>query len=144
MNLIRKIDVEGRIVIPVNTREILKIDSTCNILIEERPDGLGLFIQRKYCVFCGSTSITAKFKGHEVCKACIETIGAEAKPVPKLEDFVYEEEASPAIIRLKELLKTHPDIKQYEMAKILGISKPRVSQLMKKIRAKELQKLGVE
>ncbi|MEK4529757.1 helix-turn-helix domain-containing protein [Paenibacillus sp. FSL H8-0104] len=137
MNLIRKIDVEGRIVIPINTREILMIDPTCNIIIKEHPDGLVLFIQRNYCVFCGSTSKIAKFKVHEVCKACIETIGAEAKHVPKLEDFVYEEEVSPAIIRLKELLKTHPDIKQYEMARILGVSKPRVSQLMKKIRAKE-------
>ncbi|MEW4425921.1 hypothetical protein AB1I68_00340 [Paenibacillus pabuli] len=137
MNLIRKIDVEGRIVIPINTREILKIDPTCNIIIEERPNGLGLFIQRNYCVFCGSASKPVKFKGHEVCKACIEKIGAEARLVPRLKDFVYEEKASPAIIRLKALLKTHPDMKQYEMAKILGMSKPRVSQLMKRIRTKE-------
>ncbi|KQY90920.1 hypothetical protein ASD24_24285 [Paenibacillus sp. Root52] len=135
MSLTRKIDVEGRIVLPISTREILNIDPTCDIEIKESDNGLSLFIHRNYCVFCGATSQTVKFKGHEVCKTCVENIAAESTPLPKQEKIIHEDYRSPAVIKMKELLKKSPNIKQYEMAEILGISKPRVSQLMKKLRS---------
>lgn len=134
MSLVRCIDSEGRIVIPISAREILKIDSSCDIIIKESICGLGIFIRRNYCIFCGSTASTNKFKGHEVCRSCIDNIVIEAKPLPTLDKVVYNEPIKPSILKIKQLLKTSPDMKQYQIAEILGVSKPRVSQLMKKIR----------
>lgn len=135
MSIVRKIDVEGRIVLPISTREILKIDPTCDIIIQAHGNGLRLFIYRNYCVFCRATSNILAFKGHDVCKNCIRNIASGLKTIPRHEIIIQEENRSPAITKMIELLKQSPDIKQYEIAEILGISKPRVSQLMKKIRS---------
>ena len=73
--IVRKVDELGRVVIPIELRR--------NLDIEEK-DGLEIFtddekiILRKYepaCVFCGNANEITVFKGKNVCKECLETMG---------------------------------------------------------------------
>lgn len=76
--IVRRVDELGRVVIPIELRR--------NLDIEEK-DGLEIFtdkgciILRKYepaCVFCGNADGVTTFKGKNVCKECLETMGQKA------------------------------------------------------------------
>ncbi len=73
--IVRRVDELGRVVIPIELRRTLDI-------VEK--DGMEIFIDddkiilRKYepaCVFCGSADRTTIFKGKNVCKKCVSTMG---------------------------------------------------------------------
>ena len=73
--IVRKVDELGRIVLPIELRRTLNIT--------EKKDALEIFVDsdqiilKKYepaCVFCGSADDVLTFKGHNVCKTCVEEL----------------------------------------------------------------------
>lgn len=72
--IIRKIDVLGRIVLPIELRRHLGI--TTGDDIEIRAEGKGVILT-KYtpgCLFCGGKVDLADFNGKKICAACREKI----------------------------------------------------------------------
>ncbi len=72
--IVRKLDVLGRIVIPMELRKTF--DLQINDPIEIFMDG-GDIILRKYqpsCIFCGEANEVQQIRGKNVCKACLQDI----------------------------------------------------------------------
>ena len=72
--IVRKLDVLGRIVIPMELRKTF--DLQINDPIEIFMDG-GDIILRKYqpsCIFCGDANEVQQIRGKNVCKACLQDI----------------------------------------------------------------------
>ena len=70
--IVRKVDELGRIVIPIETRHILKIAPRDPIEIYREGDQI---ILHKYdpdnsCIFCGRNIGVKKFKGQNICQSC--------------------------------------------------------------------------
>lgn len=72
--IVRRVDGLGRIVLPIELRRMLDIDSG---------DSLEIFIDdsnvilRKYdptCVFCGNADGITIFKGRNVCQDCLKEL----------------------------------------------------------------------
>ena len=73
--VVRRIDDLGRVVIPKEIRERLKIENDKDSF-EIYTDG-DLVILKKYqasCVFCGSLEDSIPYNGYTVCKKCIEKL----------------------------------------------------------------------
>lgn len=76
--IVRKVDTLGRVVLPVELRRTLGIETKDNLEIYTEGDTIVL---RKYtpnCVFCGSEKDLLDFNGRPVCRACARTITALA------------------------------------------------------------------
>lgn len=72
--IVRKLDVLGRIVIPMELRKTF--DLQINDPIEIFIDGSDIVL-RKYqpsCIFCGEASGVISVYGKNVCKSCLEEI----------------------------------------------------------------------
>ena len=68
--IIRKVDELGRVVIPVEIRNLFNISEKDPIDISVDDDRI---ILRKYedsCIFCGKTENLVKYEGKLVCKNC--------------------------------------------------------------------------
>ena len=73
--IVRKIDELGRIVLPIETRKILGINTKDPVEIYMDNDSI---ILRKYepaCMFCGRADDTIRFNGKLICKKCYEKMG---------------------------------------------------------------------
>ena len=69
--IVRKVDELGRIVIPIEMRRTLGVDS--HDPIEMFVDGESIII-RKYapgCVFCGNPKDNIEYAGKLVCRKCV-------------------------------------------------------------------------
>ncbi len=73
--IVRKVDNLGRIVLPIELRNVLNIDPK---------DSLEIFIEgasiilRKYepqCTFCDNVDNVIHFNGRNICKECIQKLG---------------------------------------------------------------------
>lgn len=73
--IVRPIDEAGRLVLPKELRKAFNlIDSESSVEIFTDGDKIVL---RKYapaCIFCDSLDDVIEFKGHKVCKKCIEKL----------------------------------------------------------------------
>ncbi len=72
--VVRNIDSLGRIVIPMEIRNKLKI--SVKDPLEIHVEGTAIMV-RKYepdCVFCGSSKNVVEYKGKNVCEKCINDI----------------------------------------------------------------------
>lgn len=73
--IVRAIDRMGRVVIPKEFRDQLKVENekdSFEIFLRD-----GEIVLKKYeptCMFCGSLGPSAEFGGHTVCKECIERL----------------------------------------------------------------------
>lgn len=70
--IVRKIDELGRIVLPIETRKILGINTKDPVEIYMDNDSI---ILRKYepaCMFCGNADKTIRFNGKLICKECFD------------------------------------------------------------------------
>ncbi|AGB42185.1 looped-hinge helix DNA binding domain, AbrB family [Halobacteroides halobius DSM 5150] len=78
--IVRKVDGLGRMVIPIELRRTLGIDTKDPL--EIYVDG-NKVILKKYepaCVFCGNAGDTIEFKGKIICSECLdEMVGTEEK-----------------------------------------------------------------
>ena len=69
---VRKIDELGRIVLPMELRKVLNIDTKCDIELEVKNGTIILTPRQTLCRCCGTT-IPSKTK-YNLCAACIKTI----------------------------------------------------------------------
>ena len=70
--IVRKVDELGRIVLPSELRKVLNINIKDALEIYVSGDSI---ILKKYipaCIFCDSADNVKKFKGKNICKACLE------------------------------------------------------------------------
>lgn len=72
--IIRQMDSLGRIVLPIELRRTLGINTKDMLEIQVEGDTVVL---RKYelnCVFCGSTASLSSFREKLVCKKCLKEL----------------------------------------------------------------------
>lgn len=75
--MVRPVDTLGRVVIPREIRkqfDIVNGEDSFEIFVEDNK-----IILRKYqpsCIMCGEMDNTVTYKGHIVCKKCIETLSS--------------------------------------------------------------------
>ncbi|GAB6099997.1 AbrB/MazE/SpoVT family DNA-binding domain-containing protein [Halanaerocella petrolearia] len=78
--IVRKVDSLGRIVIPIELRRTLGIDTKDPL--EIYVDGSKVIL-KKYepaCIFCGNAGNVVDFKGKLICPECLEELtGSEEK-----------------------------------------------------------------
>ncbi|WP_312694481.1 AbrB/MazE/SpoVT family DNA-binding domain-containing protein [Caproiciproducens sp.] len=73
--IVRKVDELGRIVLPKELRITLNINEKDPLEIFVDEDGR--IILKKYepaCIFCNSMNDVVSFKGHNVCRECMQKI----------------------------------------------------------------------
>ena len=75
--IIRKVDREGRIVIPTEIRKVLGIrpNDALEIMIEE--DHIVLRKRNMACVFCGKTGEVIRFRDKVICLTCCDILRRE-------------------------------------------------------------------
>ncbi|WP_027339391.1 AbrB/MazE/SpoVT family DNA-binding domain-containing protein [Halonatronum saccharophilum] len=77
--IVRKVDNLGRMVIPIELRRTLNIDTKDPLEIYVDNDKV---IFKKYepaCTFCGEAGDTVDFKGKIICSGCLEEMAEELK-----------------------------------------------------------------
>ena len=75
--MVRKVDELGRIVLPIELRRTLNIDTKdpVEIYVDEEE-----VILKKYepaCIFCGEAEDTKEYRGKLICSGCLEDMGEE-------------------------------------------------------------------
>ena len=72
--IVRRVDELGRIVIPIELRNKLKIAEKDPI--EIYVDGSSIILKKyeETCVFCGSTRNVVEYKGKLICTKCTQNI----------------------------------------------------------------------
>ena len=72
--IVRKVDMLGRIVLPIELRRTLGIDVREPLEIFVKDDSI---ILRKYdpvCVICGENGILKEYRGKQICQNCIDEL----------------------------------------------------------------------
>ena len=72
--IVRRVDVLGRIVLPIELRRTLGIDVRDPLEIFVKDDSI---ILRKYdpvCVICGESGNLKEYKGKQICQNCIDEL----------------------------------------------------------------------
>ncbi len=69
--IVRSIDELGRIVLPMELRKTMNINSKDKIEIYVDGDSIVLRKHQVVCTFCGSSEDVVDFKEHCICKKCI-------------------------------------------------------------------------
>ena len=69
--IVRKVDELGRIVLPIEMRRTLGVNTKDALEMYTEKDSLVLKKYSPACVFCGSTEGNIEYKGKRVCKSCI-------------------------------------------------------------------------
>ena len=72
--MVRKIDELGRIVIPIEIRNTLDIESRDSLEIFTEGDRIILTKYQPACVFCGKKDETVFFHGKLICHDCLEQL----------------------------------------------------------------------
>lgn len=72
--IVRRVDELGRIVIPIELRNKLKIAEKDPI--EIYVDGSSIILKKheESCIFCGSTKNLSEYKGKLICSKCLQNI----------------------------------------------------------------------
>lgn len=76
--VVRQLDPVGRVVIPVEFRNIMGIKPGDPIEIVLQGNEVVLRKHSESCVFCGSTRGLKEFKGQIVCSRCVREISKTA------------------------------------------------------------------
>nr|WP_223879854.1 MULTISPECIES: AbrB/MazE/SpoVT family DNA-binding domain-containing protein [Paenibacillus] len=148
--MIRNLDSLGRIVVPVEIRMTRNIDIGDPIeffILDDR-----IIVLRKYtsteCTFCRSLDNVSYFRDQFICNHCLQELADPSRPEETAELPAPPPEAIPAPNhsasglrsktdemrrRLEAAIAEHPRANQKELARLLGISQARVSQLKRKI-----------
>ena len=76
--VVRKVDELGRIVLPVEIRNILDISPKDAIEIFTDNDKIVLKKYQPACIFCNNADDVVYFSGKRVCTACIEKLKSQS------------------------------------------------------------------
>ncbi|RJG23576.1 AbrB/MazE/SpoVT family DNA-binding domain-containing protein [Paenibacillus thiaminolyticus] len=135
--MIRSLDSLGRIVIPVEIRNARNIeigDAVEFFVLDDH-----ILVLRKYtsteCTFCRSMESVSYYKDQFICSTCLkELAGAQdLTPIAPQPQAKKRAKTSELIQRLREAFEEHPGASQKELAKLLGVSQGRISQLKKEM-----------
>ena len=69
--IVRRVDSLGRIVLPIELRNLLNIDPKDSLEIFVEGSTIMLKKYEPQCTFCDSADEVVHFKGKNVCKKCI-------------------------------------------------------------------------
>ena len=72
--MVRKIDELGRIVIPIEIRNTLSIESRDSLEIFTDGDKIVLCKYQPSCLFCGKGEETVFFHGKMICRTCLDQL----------------------------------------------------------------------
>lgn len=78
IGIVRKIDELGRIVLPIELRNKMDINTKDSVEIFVDNDKIILKKYQPCCVFCGNADNVTMFKGKLVCRYCIEEMTRES------------------------------------------------------------------
>ena len=78
IGIVRKIDELGRIVLPIELRNKMDINTKDSVEILVDNDKIILKKYQPCCVFCGNADNVTMFKGKLVCRDCIEEMTRES------------------------------------------------------------------
>ncbi|GAB6099730.1 AbrB/MazE/SpoVT family DNA-binding domain-containing protein [Halanaerocella petrolearia] len=70
--IVRKVDELGRVVIPVELRRTLDIDTKDSLEIYVDQEKIILKKYQPACIFCGNAGNIKNFKGKNICPDCLE------------------------------------------------------------------------
>lgn len=76
--IVRKVDELGRVVIPIELRRSLDIAEKDGLEIYVDSDRIILKKYEPACIFCGNADEVMNFKGKNICKECMGSMGAKA------------------------------------------------------------------
>jgi bifunctional DNA-binding transcriptional regulator/antitoxin component of YhaV-PrlF toxin-antitoxin module len=143
--MIRSLDSLGRIVIPIEIRTTMGIE--INEPLEFYADvetsfiGLEKYSNGTSCKLCNSIQDLSYFKSSLLCKQCIlslkENVSVASTPVPAVKknpaykEYKVHRSTLQLLKSLRKLILEHPEAKQNEYAKWLGVSQSRISQITK-------------
>lgn len=68
--IVRKVDELGRIVLPMELRRTMRIDTQDSLEIYTEDDKIILKKYEPCCIFCGEAKDTVNFKGKIICEDC--------------------------------------------------------------------------
>ncbi len=71
---VRPIDKLGRLVIPSDIRKTLDLEDGVSLEFFTDGDSIILKKYRPACIFCKSDDSIFSFKGHMICKSCLEEL----------------------------------------------------------------------
>ena len=74
LGIIRRVDELGRIVLPIETRKLMGLETRDGVEIFVEDDRIVLKKYQPSCVFCGEAGGVVDFKGKKVCRDCIEKL----------------------------------------------------------------------
>ena len=72
--IVRKLDNLGRIVLPIELRNVLNIQEKDAVEIFTDDERIILQKYQPSCIFCNNADDIVYFNGRRVCKSCIEKI----------------------------------------------------------------------
>ena len=72
--IVRKVDELGRIVLPMELRQVFDIKTKDSLEIFVDSDSIILKKYQPSCVFCSSRENTVNFEGKLVCESCLEKL----------------------------------------------------------------------
>ena len=72
--MVRKIDELGRIVIPIEIRNTLGIESRDSLEIFVEGDKIVLAKYQPACLFCGNSQNVLYFQGKMICRSCLDQL----------------------------------------------------------------------
>ncbi|MCI6842285.1 MAG: AbrB/MazE/SpoVT family DNA-binding domain-containing protein [Eubacteriales bacterium] len=78
IGIVRKIDELGRIVLPIELRNKMDMNTKDSVEIFVDNDKIILKKYQPCCVFCGNADNVTMFKGKLVCRDCIEEMTRES------------------------------------------------------------------
>ena len=70
--IVRKFDNLGRIVVPIELRRTLGIESMDPVEIYTEDDGIVLEKYKERCIFCDEVEDVREVLGKNVCKRCLD------------------------------------------------------------------------
>ena len=75
--IVRKVDELGRVVLPVELRQLMGIERETRL--EIRREGQTVVIKKleDYCVFCGNTRKLTTYKAKKICAECLTLLPQE-------------------------------------------------------------------
>ena len=76
--IVRKVDELGRVVLPKELRENLKIEHKDPLEIYVEGETIILKKYEPACIFCGNASNVVEYMGRRICKECIEKLNTES------------------------------------------------------------------
>lgn len=74
IGIVRKIDELGRIVLPIETRRQLDLESKDGVEIFVDEDRIILKKYQPCCVFCGDGDDIVLFRDKKICRRCLDAL----------------------------------------------------------------------